>query len=84
MNNINYLRRFRRQVYGDRQATLLDPGQQFRVLTQFIDPEEQVAQLLKFGFGAVTVFDRWGTELPAGSQQLDNVNPVHYVAKAPH
>jgi SAM-dependent methyltransferase len=81
-NNLNYLRRCRGQIYGHRHATLLDPGQQFRLLTYFIDPDEQVAQLTKAGFRDVKAFDRWGTELSADSKQLDDVNPVHYLASA--
>lgn len=80
-STLTYIRHYRNQAIHDGHAMLLDPGQGYRLLSYYIDPREQIAQLDPFGFHDVKVFDRWGNEVNAGSVELDHVNPVHYLAK---
>lgn len=80
-STLTCIRHYRNQAIHDGHAMLLDPGQGYRLLSYYIDPQEQIAQLDPFGFHDVKVFDRWGNEVNAGSVELDHVNPVHYLAK---
>jgi SAM-dependent methyltransferase len=64
-------------------ALLNDMAERYRLLTYYIDPETQIAQLDRLGFGQVRVFSLEGTEVV-----LENVirRPtdymLHFVARA--
>jgi SAM-dependent methyltransferase len=81
--NISYWRLRRGQAWGQRYAILLDRGQHFRNLTHFIDPCEQVRHLEEAGFAEISVHDRRGKAWPAESPELDQIKPVHYLARKP-
>jgi SAM-dependent methyltransferase len=82
-NHWHYGQRAATQTAGDGYAILVDEGHEFRLVTYYVEPAEQLRQLRTQGFEGIRVFDFSGTERNADAMELDHSAHVHYIAVRP-
>jgi ubiquinone/menaquinone biosynthesis C-methylase UbiE len=76
---VNHLRNKRKEVRTAHYSILNDSSHNYRLLTYYIDRENQLSQLAEAGFAEVEMVEEWGSFISAGEECRDGW--VYYICR---